>query len=171
MEKSGSWVTIAVAVTGFCATVVSGYLGYQGGSNAVNKDYVALAISTLDKKDASPELRRWSVDVLSKLSPVPFGRKLKEELESQGLSHQRHIFTRLDAPKDFLERCPDVLPEDVSSLPVDQILVIANSYEPCRIRHDALATLVIKYNELIDRTNAEEELRERKFLEEAGLEK
>ena len=83
VSDTRSWVPISVGLVGAFATLAAGFIGYQSGVAAVNKDYVGFAITTLQKEDTSPELRKWSVDVLSKFSPVPFGSKLKQELESE----------------------------------------------------------------------------------------
>lgn len=61
--KGEHWAAVIIAGLGVIGTIAGSMIGYQTGSNAVNKDYVALAISILDKKDASPDLRKWSVDV------------------------------------------------------------------------------------------------------------
>lgn len=90
-EKSEHLGTMVVAVAGMAAAVMSGYLGYQSGTKAVNKDYVALAINTLSDKNATPELRSWSVKVLGALSPVPFGEKLEDQLAETGLNSKLYV--------------------------------------------------------------------------------
>jgi hypothetical protein len=135
----------------------------------VNKDYVSLAISTLDKKDASPELRKWSVDVLSKLSPVPFGNKLREELTTSGLYRQKIVFSRVEPPRVLLARCHSLIPKSIRSISVQLAQRVTNAYEECRIKHDSLVELLADYNQIIDKANAEEAKIDAEFRKSVGL--
>ena len=49
---------------------------------SVNKDYVQMAMDNLNNEKSTPELRQWSIQVLSKLSPVPMNNSLKKELSA-----------------------------------------------------------------------------------------
>lgn len=148
--------TVGVAVVGLAAAIISGMMGYQTGSNAVNKDYVSLAISTLDKKDATPELRKWSVDVLSKLSPVPFDAKLKEELAVNGLTRERVVFRRVEAPKSLLVKCPNLMPKNDSAISAELAQKVVNSYDLCRAKHEFLTDFLSDYNKIIDGVNVKQ---------------
>ncbi|QBM74546.1 hypothetical protein E2E30_01390 [Sphingomonas sp. AAP5] len=136
---------MAVAAIGAVASVAAGAIGYQSGSNAVDKDYVEMATTILSKKDASPELRRWSVSVLSKLSPVPFGSKLESQLSESGLGAVRLTVPPIQIPKEIMEPCPDLL-KGIKK-PTDVLLVkVANEYQRCRLKHEAIEGWVSETN-------------------------
>ena len=133
--KEGGSAAIWIAALGMISTLASGVIGYQSGSNAVDKDYVQIATGLLQRKDASPELRNWSAKVLEKLSPVPFGAKLQGELASQGF-----VVTRLIEPSpipmpDSAALCPDLIKQypDPNKLTWE---VLLRAYQDCRINHD-----------------------------------
>ena len=55
-------------------------MGYQSGTKSINKDYVQIAMNNLNNEKSTPELRKWSIEVLNKLSPIPMDSSLKKEL-------------------------------------------------------------------------------------------
>ncbi len=138
MSKQQSSVTIGVALLGGFATLASGAIGYRNGLNAVEKDYVQIAVTMLDKEETSPRLRKWAVDVLSELSPVPFERELREELESSGLLSASDIQPRAPDPTALTRDCPDLQGSAV-----------------CKMRLGTFLMQLATYNEMIDARNAE----------------
>jgi hypothetical protein len=147
-------LTVVVAVIGMVATGISGVVGYQTGTNAVNKDYVSLAISTIDKKDASPELRKWAVDVLNTLSPVPFGAKLKKELTT-GTPLVTTYAMRMNPPGVLMHECPDVLKGSGKEVSDDLAFKVVNQYDVCRIKVQEFISWVNAVNKIIDKANAD----------------
>jgi len=154
---SETWAIVTVAAIGAVASVAAGAIGYQSGSNAVDKDYVEMATTILSKKESSPELRRWSVAVLGKLSPVPFGEKLETQLSQGGLGPTPTIYARIEIPHQILERCPDVM-KGAKAYTEPLLLKAAKEYEICRAKHDVLNDWVAQMNALYDKVNRGESL-------------
>lgn len=168
MAGNDHTATIVVALAGAAAAIISGYLGYQSGSNAVDKDYVSLAISTLDKKESSPELRKWSVDVLSKLSPVPFNSELKKELETAGM-RQRMVFNEVQVPDFFKEPCPNLLPKFPKEVGDQDLRKLAREYEACRFKYDDFLQYINGLNKIIGKANADQIKADNEFRQKIGL--
>lgn len=166
---SEHWINVFIAGIGMVGALAAGALGYQSGSNAVNKDYVALAISTLDKKDASPELRKWSVDVLSTLSPVAFNSKLKEELTVSGLKRQRYIYTPVTVPSFAKELCPNVLAKIPREVGDRDLQRLAREYETCRVKYEHFMKYIQEHNKIMADANAEQDKIEADFRQSVGL--
>lgn len=135
MRPQGGWVTVAVAALGIIGTLGSGFIGYQSGALSVNKDYVQIAMRNLAEEKSSPELRRWSVDILNKLAPVPFDEELKDQLVI-------NRFIAPDVPESLRYPCPDILTEERAKERREPDAKIAATfvvaYEECRMRYDAL---------------------------------
>ena len=144
------WIAVSLGVAGIAGTLIGSTLGYQSGTASVNKDYVQMAITNLDRKDASPELRKWSVDVLSKLSPVPFGKKLENQLAAgpAPIISTRYIWQPIKVPAEFTVRCPDVMKGWGHVITDDQAMKVVRQYNQCRIRHDALIDTIGDYNKI-----------------------
>lgn len=153
--KAENWVTVIAVVLGLIGTIVSGVIGYQSGSNAVNKDYVSLAITTLDKKDASPELRKWAVDVLSQLSPVAFGDKLKKELVNGTPFIISGVTPTVKIPPGLDKQCPDVMKGTGKVVGRAIAVKVLNEYEKCRIRYELMLEYLSKMNSILEEGNAE----------------
>lgn len=145
--NEGGWATVVIAGLGLAGTVAAGAFGYQAGTAAVNKDYVQIAVTNLDRKDASPELRKWSVDVLNRLSPVPFGRKLEGELSNRGLGNMVYIQPVIPIPKGAEERCPDIVRSKIPN-EKDPLVALATEYEDCRLRLDRLANYLVEIHKI-----------------------
>lgn len=134
MDEKYPWSTVAVAAIGVVGTIAGSMVGYKSGSMAVDKDYVQMAISSLAAKDTSPELRSWSVEVLNKLAPVPFGPALKRELVVVPLT------PRVPIPKEAGALCPDIIgdarrhPNKRPSMEAEYRQFVLE-YELCRVRH------------------------------------
>ncbi len=160
--KSENWATVIIAIAGVIGAIVSGPMGYQSGSSAVNKDYVSLAISTLDKKDASPELRKWAVDVLGDLSPVPFGDKLKSQLASGEPLVVSAPFHLIPIPKGMEEECPDLM-RAKKTVPIAVANKALTEYDVCRVRYSAAIDYIRDINKLYSDANA----KDRKSYEDA----
>lgn len=169
LVASDHWVNVVIAGIGMIGALAAGAFGYQSGSNAVNKDYVALAISTLDKKDASPELRKWSVDVLGTLSPVPFNSKLKEELTASGLQRQRYIYTAVSIPKFATELCPNILPKLAKEVSDLELRRLVTEYEVCRVKYEDFLKFIRAHNKIMADANAEQDKIEANFRQRIGL--
>jgi len=163
------WVNVAVAAIGAMGMIVAGMIGYANGSDAVEKDYVQIAVNMLDKKDTSPELRAWAVNVLSDLSPVPFGEKLKEELTNKGIYRERFIVRRFEPPAILVKPCPNFLPPKNPSITEKEALRAANEYEKCRIQMDSLIDYISETNAVADQFNAEQLKAENEFRAAVGL--
>jgi len=131
----------------------------------VSEDYVGFAITTLQKDDASPELRKWSVDVLAEFSPIPFGDEVREELESPAVYINRYIVPRWDMPVNFMEPCPNLLGDEAkfkAATSGEGLFRLMEEYEGCRLRLEALASSVARMGEAakklqkkLDETSAE----------------
>jgi hypothetical protein len=160
--------TIVVALAGATAAIISGYLGYQTGTSAVEKDYVSLAISTLDKKESSPELRKWSVDVLSKLSPVPFNSELKKELETAG-TRQRMVFKDVQVPDFLKEPCPNILSKIPKEVGDQELRKLAREYEVCRTKYDSFLKYINGLNKITADANSEQLKIDNEFRQKVGL--
>ena len=80
MADNSPWIAVAIACVGVAGTLGGAILGHQGGAMSVNKDYVQIAMDNLNNRNTIPALRKWSIDVLNELSPVPMDRSLKEQL-------------------------------------------------------------------------------------------
>lgn len=145
MIKEGGSAAIWIAAIGMISTLASGIIGYKSGSNAVDKDYVQIATGLLQRNDASPELRAWSAKVLEKLSPVPFGAKLKGELASQGFVVTRFIEPGPIPMTDSAALCPDLLKQypDPNKLSWEMLL---RAYQDCRINHENFVDYIRKVN-------------------------
>jgi hypothetical protein len=155
MSEARPWVYVTVGVLGTLGTIAVGIIAYQSGQAAVNKDYVGFAITALQNKDTSPELRRWSVDVLSKFSPVPFGSKLKQELEADGLYMTKMIFPRIRVPTEMSEPCPDILKDAETAVSGEAVIDLMEAYEVCRIKQAAVVEYVTKVDKLFQEMQKE----------------
>ncbi|GAO38360.1 hypothetical protein SCH01S_14_00240 [Sphingomonas changbaiensis NBRC 104936] len=150
------WANVAIGGFGLIGVIVAGVLGYQSGSNAVNKDYVQLAATMLTNKESSPELRKWSVDVLNKMSPVPFTQKQKEVLTGAIVP----VFmppvpqNKVGLTKNMRELCPDVIKNAPKEMTREWMLFVLEKYERCRARHNVMVDYITKYDALIDDSNA-----------------
>lgn len=156
-----NWSAVAIAVVGLVGTVTAGVIGYQNGTNAVEKDYVQIAIGTLEKKDASPELRRWSVDVLSKLSPVPFGKKLEDQL-TEGRAFMAAVYIPpIKIEGGMAEQCPDMLQSEWARkewVSGEKIVDLMKEYELCRSRHKHTLQLIDELNKFAAKSNRDQGL-------------
>jgi len=154
MADNTPWTNIVIALIGVVGTVAAGAIGYQSGSKAVDKDYVQIATSILDRKDTSPELRKWSVDVLSSLSPVPFTPRLKTELSAAGLASTRYIVNRIKVPGNMRTLCPDLIGtalRENKEIPYESLV---REFGECRLRHNSTIKLIDQLNEVADQYNA-----------------
>lgn len=165
---SGGWSTAIVAVAGLTGTIVAGAIGYQSGANAVDKDYVQMAVANLDRKDASPELRKWSVDVLGKLSPVPFGKKLENELTAGPIYRERTTWKRIEPPAELMTSCPDLLK---GKGPISQKLVkkVLVEYQVCRIKSESMLSWIAEINKIYDEANADQAKIDADFNKSVGI--
>lgn len=83
LEKIQIVATILSLIAVPCITAWFGYKIQEDVSTAgIKKDYVQMAVNILaqPKKPNDNDLRKWSVDVLSKNSPVPFTQTLSKQL-------------------------------------------------------------------------------------------
>lgn len=147
----GGWVTIGVATLGFIASITSGLIGYQSGALSVNKDYVQIAAQNLNDERSSPELRRWSVEVLNKLAPIPLDEKLRGQLII-------NRFVTLDLPDDLTSPCPDLRAEEKEriardgqrSSDTDIAVTFVLAYEKCRFKHNQIMRYLSNYKNALD---------------------
>lgn len=78
--------TIATILSLLAVPLITAWFGYKIQENlsnqSIKKDYVQMAVNILSqpKKPNDEDLRKWSVDVLSKNSPVPFNQNLSRQL-------------------------------------------------------------------------------------------
>jgi len=154
LKTEGPWLALSIAAIGMIGTLAAGAIGYQSGIKQVDKDYVQIAIDILRKKDSSQELRKWSVDVLNSLSPVPFGKSLEKQLEQQGLSSI--VFVRPKLPLDkteMIKPCPPLPPlkDNTIRTLIRQSVNDDMEYSKCRLRHQALIDFIQYYNKEADK--------------------
>jgi len=149
VNSASPWLSVAVALVGLVGGLGGAILGYQSGVKSVDKDYVQIAMTNLNNEKASPELRQWSVQILNKLSPVPMGGKLRNELAS-------YIYVqpaKIPLPKFAETPCPNLIktiPPGNKSVDqhneVDRKFI--NEYEACRIKFDSIVNYLKKINEI-----------------------
>lgn len=145
MANENVWVAVVIAGVGMIGTVSAGVIGYQSGSKAVDKDYVQMAINNLGNKQASPDLRRWSVQILNKLAPVPISDKLQEQLVVA--PSVRLITPTIALPTKLLVKCPAVTDKMLDSLVNtgeindhnEAVKKLALDYEECRLKQKGMA--------------------------------
>jgi hypothetical protein len=85
-ENLNKWQTIATITSLILVPLIVAFIGWRIQENttdeSIKKDYVQMAINVLAEPKASydEDLRKWSIDVLSKNSPVPFSAELRKKL-------------------------------------------------------------------------------------------
>lgn len=78
--------TISTIFSLIAVPFITAWFGYKIQENlsneSIKKDYVQMAVNILSqpKKPNDDDLRKWSVEVLSKNSPVPFNQNLSRQL-------------------------------------------------------------------------------------------
>lgn len=104
--------TIATILSLLAVPLITALFGYKIQENLANesikKDYVQMAVNILSepKKPNDDDLRKWSVDVLSKNSPVPFSQNLSRQL---WVGETLTMFAGAGGTKGYLISPPDEL--------------------------------------------------------------
>lgn len=133
--------SIGIAIIGAAGIVAAAVVGYQSGTNTVNKDYVQIAMTNLRDEKASPELRRWSSQILNELSPVPMGTVLEEQL-----AEPAYITPKIPVPEFASEKCPDLIRDGANKAfentgeAQKTFERFVREYEACRTRYDSLVS-------------------------------
>lgn len=151
MKRLGESSAVLVAIIGMLATSAAALVGYQSGTNSLAKDYVQIATSILGQKDASPELRQWSAEVLAKHSPVAISPYLQRQLGEQGFKVVA-LVPEIPVPK-FAKDCPDLMAQypDPSKLSWETLL---RAYGVCRVSNNSLVGYLKALNKNSLRQNA-----------------
>lgn len=79
-KSDNKWLLGITALSVLVTPVAVAIITSNSNRSSTDKDYVNIAVSILNSKDSRPENRDWALEVLNKLSPVPFSRKNGEGL-------------------------------------------------------------------------------------------
>ncbi|MEC6413500.1 hypothetical protein SB816_21055 [Achromobacter sp. SIMBA_011] len=74
-----TWVAVPILVAAF-----GWWYQTSAKDREIARDYVQVAVGLLASKNEDKEVRTWAVELLNKNSPVPFGKKLQEQLVEGG---------------------------------------------------------------------------------------
>jgi hypothetical protein len=131
--SSSHWVNITIAAMGLVATIISGAIGYASGGSVIKKEYVQIAISNLNNKESSPNMRSWSMEVISEFSPIPFGKDLRSNIVSG-----KALFPPPQLPASLSQNC-DPVPVPPSPMTDPERIVwehnLISAYGDCAARH------------------------------------
>ena len=159
--QSDNKILLAITALSLLVTpIVVAIISYNANRTSTDKDYVNIAVSIINSKEAKPESRQWALRVLSKLSPVPFsndgsifpkGTTVSTEAPAQivrvpVLAPPHVLVKKSDKTSyDLIKPCPDInAPKN--ALDTDAMTALANrllnEYRECSLKQQYAVTVI-----------------------------
>ncbi|TFU06158.1 hypothetical protein EUV02_03860 [Polymorphobacter arshaanensis] len=154
----GPWPILLLSVVVAIVVPISvGKMNQDASHEGIDKDYVGLAVNILNAKGSPPESRQWALNVLNKLSPVPFTREGVQDLKAgnplystvsgavaEPLYGPTHPFIKKGA--EPVQPCKSVPLPPGKTINDDQILDFAvrlsEAYEECALKQSYAVQMI-----------------------------